>query len=266
MTKGEQGVPEPAQRRPGRQRVPPSRPSAKAMQAGWGAASGRGASGEDAALASAFGLRLTQRAEESACRTGGPERHDRVLFLPCLTEPQRAERRRRRRRPQPHGIQNMRDIPLSMPVGSACGGIGRPARPMGGEGVGQAVAGYMPGGCMRRDRVPARWRLLGRGGRWWPTPRAGARLARPSVTPDCGIVRPRLSRPRRRRRSADRLWQPTPAQVRTQPASAPCPLTDLCISNARLGWRQASPARRAHVAGRGQRGLRIPAPVSSLTA
>jgi len=37
---------------------------------------------------------------ESACRTGGPERHDRVLFPPCLTEPKRAERRRRRRRPR----------------------------------------------------------------------------------------------------------------------------------------------------------------------
>jgi len=62
--------------------------------------SGRGASGEDAALASAFGLRLTQAVEESACRAGGPERHDRVLFLTGLAEPQRAERRRRRRRPR----------------------------------------------------------------------------------------------------------------------------------------------------------------------
>jgi len=35
MTRGEQAVPEPAQRRPGRRRVPPSRPSAKAVQAGW---------------------------------------------------------------------------------------------------------------------------------------------------------------------------------------------------------------------------------------
>jgi len=61
---------------------------------------GRGASGEDAALASAFGLRLTQTAEESTCRTGGPERHDHILFLPCLAEPQRAKRRRRRRRPR----------------------------------------------------------------------------------------------------------------------------------------------------------------------
>jgi len=38
MTKGDQAVPEPAQRRPGRRRVPPSRPSAKAMLAGRGPA------------------------------------------------------------------------------------------------------------------------------------------------------------------------------------------------------------------------------------
>jgi len=38
MTKGEQAVPEPAQRRSGRRRVPPSRPSAKAVEAGPGLA------------------------------------------------------------------------------------------------------------------------------------------------------------------------------------------------------------------------------------
>jgi len=38
MTKGEQAVPEPAQRRPGRRRVAPARPSAKGIQAGPGPA------------------------------------------------------------------------------------------------------------------------------------------------------------------------------------------------------------------------------------
>jgi len=130
-------------------------------------------------------LRLTQTVEESACRTGGPERHDRVLFPPCLTELQRAKRRRRRRRPRrlpsrtpcpraraflcrmlradrtpragvrnrterrPHGTQATWDIPLSLPVAGACRGIRRPARPMGGEGKGQGDRGCVTGGWMR---------------------------------------------------------------------------------------------------------------------
>jgi len=51
-------------------------------------------------LAPVCGLRLTQSVRESTCRAGRRERHDRVLSLPCLTEPQRAQRRRRRRRPR----------------------------------------------------------------------------------------------------------------------------------------------------------------------
>jgi len=129
--------------------------------------SGRAASGEDAALASAFGLRLGQRVKESACRTGGRKRHDHVLLLTGLAEPQRAERRRRRRRPRrlpsrtpctrpktsppqnaaggqddacrrprPHGAA-ARGLPSgpatspSMPVGNRRGGMRRPAQPRG---------------------------------------------------------------------------------------------------------------------------------------
>ena len=62
---------------------------------------------------------------------------------------------------RPHGIENTRDIPLSSPLGGACGGIGRPSRPMGGEGPGQGERGCMPTGWMRKDRVAARWRLRG---------------------------------------------------------------------------------------------------------
>jgi len=97
--------------------------------------SGRGASGDDAALASACGLpcdkltalsraegRLTQAVEESACRTGSPER-------------------------RPHGTQAAWDIALSLRVGGACGGIREPARPMRGEGTGQGDRGGAPGRC-----------------------------------------------------------------------------------------------------------------------
>jgi len=64
------------------------------------ACSGRGASGEDAAVASAFGLRLTQRAEESACRTGSPMRHDVSCSCHVWLSRSARERRRRRRRPR----------------------------------------------------------------------------------------------------------------------------------------------------------------------
>jgi len=121
MAKGKQAVPEPAQRRPGRRRVPPSRPSAKAMQAGCRSPQAEEQAAKTpprsttlrAGLASAFGLpcdkltalsraegRLTQSVRESTCRMGGPMRHDRVPFLTGLAEPERAERRRRRRRPR----------------------------------------------------------------------------------------------------------------------------------------------------------------------
>jgi len=113
MTKGDQALPEtcPAAAGPSARAAVPS--FCKGDAGRTAVYSGRGASGEDAALTSAFGLpcdkltalsraegRLTQTAEESTSRTGGPERHDRVLFPPCLTEPQRARRRRRRRRPR----------------------------------------------------------------------------------------------------------------------------------------------------------------------
>jgi len=174
------------------------------------ACSRRGASGEDAALASAFGLpcdkltalsraegRLTQAVEESACRTGGPERHDRVLFLSCLAEPQRARAPKAKaassplacrtpcararscppqnaeggqddacRRPPPHGAAASRDS----------GHLGHPPVIAGRWRVRGNRAAHSPHGRRRlgvrgsrlhdrwmdeRDRVAAQWRLCG---------------------------------------------------------------------------------------------------------
>ena len=136
MTRGEQAVPVPAQQRPGRRRVLPSRPSPKAKLAG-----SRPAHAEEqaartpphsttltAGLASAFGLRLTEPVEESTCRSVGRKRHDRVPFLTGSAEPQRAERRRRRRRPRrlPSRIPCPRAV--AFPPQSAEGGQGDACR------------------------------------------------------------------------------------------------------------------------------------------
>jgi len=172
MTKGEQAAPEPAQRRPGRRRVPPARPSAKAMPAGrgppqaeeqaartppspppsgygslrelrnqhvgpaarsgtivfrslpvWLSRSARSAEGEGGVLAACPAAALVAERRHSLCRTLRADRTPRAGVR------SRTERR-------PHGTQPTWDIPLSLPVGGACGGIGRPARPMGGEGTG----------------------------------------------------------------------------------------------------------------------------------
>ena len=49
-------------------------------------------------------------------------------------------------------------------------------------------------------------------------------------------------------------------------AASAAALTDLCMSNARLGWHQALPARRSHTVGTGQCGPSIPGRPDALTA
>jgi len=135
VTKGDQAVPETCPEAPG----PSARAGGPAFCKGdagrMEAALGRGPSGEDAAP-------LTRERGHSLSRTRRAARTTRAGVR------SRTERR-------PHGTQITGDIPPSMPVGGGCGGIRRPARPMGGEGAGQEDLGRMARGLVLLGQGPA---------------------------------------------------------------------------------------------------------------
>ena len=108
----------------------------------WLSRSARSAVGEGGGLAACPSAPLAQQRQHTLPRTR------RAARTPRAGVRHRTERR-------PHGTRITRDIPPSLPVGGACGGIRPPGRPMGGGGTGQGDRGRKSGGCA--VRVPRRF-------------------------------------------------------------------------------------------------------------